>query len=524
MTQRLQTIAEHLSGLRTYASNPFEAWDSIVFSGDFSNDLCRKAIECLEAFEQFGCLDACYFWFDSDWPATLDDLRAVEAGARRPLEWRLSVNKNGFVNGEVFEETDVKQVLFCSIDSFRAWAGGINPFLLDKDLFHAGRPVKIFVNGLAKAFGGPRIAVCPLTPIALPASWLGPFKLPPDTELRTHIHVATSFNMRLEPASFLLNWGNVDDQDAEPFRNLCAKSLSACLVQEFFDVDHVTLNGTKRRSLPLVATGDVAPTGNQLESLYSAIEWGFSENADTRILLIVDRLSLDIPEGASFVEGIKNRIDEALEHAKNKYRFVILKRKEEHSKELANIQKELRTQSDLFAQKVRSLLNGLLRDFLAALLLVSIGLFARFIKDINVLQSLEAGLLFRALGVYFLVSVSLQALVHWRDLRISEKEMIFWTSDLTRSYMTPDELKKLTEESIKERKTSCYRQAALIIFLYVAIGLFSWNLQPIISHWVFRPQPAKAATYQQPDATNQNNLDPSLLLPPRKPSVKHRQP
>lgn len=498
MILRLQTITEHISGLRAYVNEPFEAWDSIVFSGSYSEAFCQKAIGCLEALEQYGCSEACTFWFDEEL-VTLSDLRSATNGTWRPQEWRLSLNKNSLVNGLIFGEPDIRQVLFCDLESFRSWANEIDPFRLDNDVFHAGRPVKIFVNGIHLAFGGPRIAVCPLTPFTPPNSWLGPFKLPSDEELRTIIHVAATYNVRLEPASFLLNWGDIDGQDSEPFRNLCAKSLLACFVQDFFDIDRVVLNGAKRRSLPLAIDGEVAPTGKQLYNLYMAVEWGFAENPETRILLIVDRLSLDIQDGESLIAGSKDRIIEALEHAKNKYRFVVLKRKDEHSKELANVQKELRSHSDLFAQKVRSLLNGLLRDFLAALLLVSIGLFARFVKDINVLQSPEAGLIFKGLGIYFIFSALLQAFVHWRDIRISENEMIYWTRDLTRNYMSADELKKLTEESISERKKSCYRQAALIVFLYIVIGVSSFFLQPILRHsgMVDAPNNLPASAFQQ---------------------------
>jgi hypothetical protein len=504
-TEQLQTICNHLDSLRVYATKSFEQWDSIVYQGDYCDVLCRKVIECLEALDTYGCPEVCSVWFDSDLLVNLDDLKATEKGGRKPSEWSLSFNKNSLINGDIFGEPDIKQVLFCNIEAFKTWANEINPFSLDNNLFHSGRPVKVLVNGLSHAFGGPRIAVCPLAPPTLPELWLGSHKLPSDEELRTHIHVAANFNMRLEPSSFLLNWGCIDQEEADPFRRLCAITLSACLVQDFFDINHVVLNGAKRRSIPLVKSVDIPPTSKQLESLCQTIEWGFAENPETRILLIVDRLSLDVPEGDSFVHGIESRIKEALDHAKNKYRFVVLKRKDEHCKELTNIQKELRSLSDLYSQKVRSLLNGLLRDFLAALLLVSIGLFAKFIKDISVLLSPEAGILFKGLGVYFLFSIILQAWIHWKDLRVSENEMNFWTSDLTRNYMSLGELKELTEGSIKERRDSCYRQAAFITAMYLIIGLFALNLQTILRHWIINPHQVRESQTNFPTTDENKN-------------------
>ena len=55
-------------------------------------------------------------------------------------------------------------------------------------------------------------------------------------------------------------------------------------------------------------------------------------------------------------------------------------------------------------------MNSLLRDVLAALLLISLGLFSRVGKSHDVLASNDASMLFRALSVYLVISLALQLL------------------------------------------------------------------------------------------------------------------
>lgn len=486
MIRSLQLIIPPINRLESLADRPFEAWDSVLYQGAFSDQFLQAAFACFEEFEKIGYPDACGLWLDDE-RVSLDELRATETRHRPPATWRFSFNKDNFLNSEPFGNEDVKQVLFCSMESFNKWASGnIHPFSFDEKLFHGQKPLRIYVDGLREAFGGPRLAVCPIQSIELPKAWLGPLGLPSDPMLRTHIHVAAPFDARLEPAAFLLSWGAINSQAAEPFRRLCAINLAACLTQDFFDIDRVVLNGTKRLQLPLVQKNDIAPSANQLRELLKAVEWAFSENPETRVLLLVDRLSLDIPANDSLVAGICDSIETALDHARNKYRFVILERKNEYAKELASLQKDIRIHTDAFAEKVRGLLSGLLRDVLAALLLLGVGLFARFIKDINVLNTAEAGLLFKAFSIYFLISIFLQGFIQLRDISLSEKEILYW-ADITRNHMGKEEVKSHVDEAIKSRRINYYFQGGIIALVYVCLSLLSWNIQATLKYWGIIP-------------------------------------
>lgn len=482
MIRSLPLVIPPINRLESLADNPFEAWDSVLYQGTFSDQFLQAAIVCFEGFEKVNQPDSCGLWLDDE-RVSLDELRSIESQHRQPATWRFSLNKDNFINSEPFGTEDIKQVLFCNGEAFNKWASGdVHPFIFDGKLFHGQKPLKIFVSGLKDSFGGPRLAVCPTQPVDLPKEWLGSLGLPSDNMLRTHIHVAAPFDARLEPAAFLLNWGAINSQAAEPFRRLCVTSLAACLTQDFFDVDRVILNGTKRLQLPLIKKEDSVPSAIQLRALLNAVEWAFSENPETRVLLLVDRLSLDISASESFVAGICNDIESALDHARNKYRFVILERKNEHAKELASLQKDIRIHTDAFAEKVRGLLNGLLRDVLAALLLLGVGLFAKFIKDINVLNTAEAGLLFKAFSLYFLISIFLQGCVQLRDISLSKKEILYW-ANITRNHMGKEEVETHIDEAISPRRINYYLQGGIIALIYVCLSLLAWNIQATLKYW-----------------------------------------
>lgn len=56
----------------------------------------------------------------------------------------------------------------------------------------------------------------------------------------------------------------------------------------------------------------------------------------------------------------------------------MLERRDAYAKELTNLLKDLKAQSDLYSSKVRSLLGNLTRDVLAGILLIGFTMFTKF--------------------------------------------------------------------------------------------------------------------------------------------------
>ncbi len=487
MNPTLTKIIESVSELASHASNKFEAWDHIIYNGDYSDPFYSTALTCLELLESEHCQDLYTLTLD-DVGFTFEELKEISKEVRKPLVWQFRLPKDSLINGMHFGNTDIKHVLFNDISAFHDWATGINPFNADS-IFHTGKPLKIYVNGISQAFGGPRLAICPTSKVSeLPKEWLAPVNLPSDSTLRTHIYVAASYGARLDPTPFLLNWGDLEAKDAIPFRQHCATSLAACLIQDFFDINRVIINGTKRLELPLIKEDDPPPSAKQLRELHEAVGWAYGENPETRVLLMADRLSLDIPHGLSYSYGINNRIKEALEHAKNKYKFVILERMDAHAKELSALQQDIRNHTDSYSNKIRGLLSNLLRDVLGALMLLGIGLFTKILNTVqtnnsaDATQTIENILLYKILAIYFLASVVLQYWIHLKDLSLSKKEIYYWTN-ITRNHISDKEVKTIINNAIDDRKNSFYIQGGAILIIYISLALCAWHVQPILHYF-----------------------------------------
>jgi hypothetical protein len=194
---------------------------------------------------------------------------------------------------------------------------------------------------------------------------------------------------------------------------------------------------------------------------------------------VADRLSLDLRAEEPLLSGASRLIDDALAQAKERYRFVIADQKEAWTKELREVLKDVQGQTRLYSDKLRSIMNSLLRDVLAALLLVSLGLFARFGKSQDVLGSHEAELLFRALGIYLLASFALQAFVHLRDVIISDREVRAWAMQ-TRSHLGPDALKKYLDDRLDKRWREFVVTGLVLALAYLLLAMGAWCFQPLM--------------------------------------------
>ena len=90
------------------------------------------------------------------------------------------------------------------------------------------------------------------------------------------------------------------------------------------------------------------------------------------------RLTLEIDESKSLIHELNLHLEKAFEEAIQRYNFAILERREKYISELKELLKDIKNQSDLYSQKIRNLLNNLLRDILAAILLIGFTIFTKF--------------------------------------------------------------------------------------------------------------------------------------------------
>ncbi len=133
----------------------------------------------------------------------------------------------------------------------------------------------------------------------------------------------------------------------------------------------------------------------------------------------------------------------------NKRKSVIhilyMKEKILTKKELKDLLKDLKSLSDLYSNKVRSLLSNLLRDVLAAFILVGITLFSKATELLKLFENKLIQYVFIAFGGYFIISAIFQMITDFYDIRRSSKEFDYW-KNVSREYMSQKKILKLISQ------------------------------------------------------------------------------
>lgn len=395
--------------------------------------------------------------------------------------WQILLSKEKFLNNQL-KEDNITTIWFLTQANFSKWIKGIKPFEESSNIFRQKEATRILVSGLSNAFGGHSLAVDGIKGNSILKDWPMDYQGPDENIIRQQVHLITGNITVLDPRPFILTWGDVDSSEAEPFRQHSAQLLLICLTQEFYSSKQVVLKGAKRLELPLFNDNDSPPSHAQLKLIAKAVNWMYEERSEVRGRLIADRLTLDIKDGQSLWSGSCDYLQEALKQSTEQYKFVIQERKDEYAKELRGLLKDVQQQSSFLSEQLRRILNGLLRDVLASLLLISLGLFTRMVKTSEVLASKEADILFKALAFYFLISFTLQLLTYLRDFFLSKKELKYWAK-ASRDQLGIDEIEKHLNFPLKERRCNFYVMVVLFFCIYILLIFYTFNLQSVLKYF-----------------------------------------
>ena len=395
-----------------------------------------------------------------------------------PLQdWQILISKTAVLD-KLFTMPNIGTVWFLTTTAFEEWLGTLDPFGPSSKLLREKPATQVIVYEIPHAFGGPQIAIDDIARDRVPSNWPQTYYGPSENSIKRQVHLLADEGIALNPAPFILSWGSTDSAIATRFRHLSGEVLAACLAQEFYGRSRVVLKGGRHLELPLSNDSDTAPTANELSLLCKAVNWIYEERPEVRAGLIADRLTLDMDSGQSLLDGAVSYIEDSLKQAIEQYKFVIYERKDAYAKELRDLLKDVQQQAGLFSEKIRMILNGLLRDVLAALLLISLGLFSRLGRTEQVLASKEADLMLKALAVYLIISLLLQLFVHVRDLYLSRLELKYWT-EATRSHLGMEDIEKHLMVPIKTRRSSFNTIVVILSIIYLTMAWMAWNFQCI---------------------------------------------
>jgi hypothetical protein len=222
---------------------------------------------------------------------------------------------------------------------------------------------------------------------------------------------------------------------------------------------------------------------SKLAILESVVSWVYEERIQVRLLLLMDRLSLDLADNTSFIPSIYTHLANALEQAKDKYEFVIKDRKEAHAKEVSDFQKDIKLATDGYSKSTNDLVSGLFKDALSAIFFLAIMLFSRLIGKEELLDSENVYWLFRILAGYLLATPLIRIYFERQSLKLALGDLSHW-KDTTRNHISHKDVSKLIDSRTAPYK-GLYRKAmALVILSSIGLSIFAWNIPSILNHTV----------------------------------------
>lgn len=484
----LVSFIDQVSELKNVSEVKSELWDRIALSGDFSPAILEKLNRFIEEIENSQLWKACKVIFDGD--STIESLTQFHEELKySPATWSVVLWTYKAVNSAPFKTHGTNQVVFLSVDAFDSWVNSLEDLgEYSEEFLNEDLPINIMVNGLHTSFGGPMLAVTPIQGIR-PQNYQWPVnrRMPSVDVIKSQVHVVMNNDIHIDPEPFYLSWGNLEDTSARKFLRMSFVKMAICLTQELYSSNKIVLKGIKKHTLKLISLDDEV-SSESYKNLCNALLWCYEEKPETRLLLFVDRLSLDIDNELSLVKNLAKISKTALDEAKSKYEFVIRDRKDEHTKELSALHKDIREHTKLYAEKIRSLTSSILRDALATILLVGVGLVARLTRSSENLDQPAVHYLFYALSAYLLTSILLQGWTHYNDLRLSNNEFKYWT-DVTRNHMSQLDVKKAIDSQVKPRTCYFYIQLFIVVILYIALICASMNMPEILKLFTSPPTP-----------------------------------
>lgn len=409
-------------------------------------------------------------------------------------EWCVLLSKSSIISKlseEVIFAQGKENLLYFSEAAVLKWVNSIDPFSSANSSVSPSfeNETIIWLYKSKICFGGNLIKVIPVGTKDIECPNNLNHNLPLRDDIYNLVKIKSDEIILIRPETFIVSWGDVKSPLAQSFMSLAVKSLISCICCELKKSGNeyfVCFKGTKSF---LGALGGKCP--DSLEKLQAelikTVRWIYSERNETRQQLVMDRLSLDMIQNNDFYLELAQNIEVALQQSQDSYAFVILDRKDAYHKEMRELLKDMRSQADMYASKVRDIVGNVTRDTLGVFAFVGYSFLGKFDKaNLNeLLKSHELSLLVKFLAGYLVLSFLLQLIIHIRDATLTASESKKWLNVLQR-YTSREENKESFLEPIKIRRRTLYWALFLMGCIYTALALSTWNL-PYIAQTLLTP-------------------------------------
>ncbi len=473
-------VLEIISQAKPISNSYKEGWGNLELTGNYNTSIYKIFKDLDIILDSNNSQDLAKYWFDND-NVKIVDFNDYEISHNSFNKWKLTFNKQGFIEKKL--DSDCYFNIFLTSIECSNWMNLVNP-IEESNPINYFSPLKIIVKDLIYPIGSEYLSLIPADIKFSSHKFLNTCRLPNFESLQENTHFISETKIRFNPNTYALSEGEYDTQLSHSLMRQSSIALSVCIVDEYYSYEKVILNGLKRMKLSIYNSLD-SYNYELIKNQIDLVKWLYEDKIQTRKKLFNERLTLEIVESQTLVDALKNYLSESLEQAKARYNFVILERKDAYLKELKELLKDLRTQSELYSQKIRTLLSNLLRDILTALVLVGFTIFTKFSDNIGLDKKKLLIYVFDALAVYFIISIIFQSIVDITDLSVTNKEIRYWKR-ASKELISDNEFDKYHTGSLNSRKISMFILYPLIAFLYFLIAFSCYKYPSVLESLIVK--------------------------------------
>jgi len=467
MVNHISPILSIILDIKALSNVYEEDWGNITLSGNSNQEIYKIFTDFNNVLLKSSCTDLVKYQIGTDIiiPEEFSDYEKDPS----TIKWKFIFSKQGLFEKKVNSQFHCN--FFLESSNANRWLEKLDP-IDSKNPINLHTPLMVIICDLKTSLGSASFVVA----TSSDAECLFPTKnsdfLPRLDKIQEYVHFISETKFGFDPNTYSLFNADYSCKIGQTVLSHSAKVLAICMVNEYYDTNNLIINGIKRLKLKLYDATDLIDF-TFIEKLTQLIAWLYTDRIGTRGKLFNERLTLDIKEGESLIQALVNHIESALSQAILRYDFVVLDRKDAYIKELKDLLKDLRSQSDLYSLKTRTLLGNFLRDTLATLVLIGFTIFTKFTENIGLDKKLLLDYVFNGLGLFLLASMFFQLIVDITDLAITTKELKYWKK-ASNDLISQNEF-DLHYKTIYPRKLSAWIIYSCIAVLYIVLAILCFR-------------------------------------------------
>ncbi|HIP33845.1 MAG TPA: hypothetical protein EYG89_03770 [Bacteroidia bacterium] len=405
---------------------------------------------------------------------TLDDINENIEDSYIDFKWKIAFNKFNWFNYDKYNVTT-----FFDINTFNDYLENLNIFSQDNEFIKYDN-IQIILPMCDNLFVESANYLIS-NKIHDNYKFNSSILLPNNEQIKEQIQVLSNKMIVFSPKSFYINESNISDNYIKTLQQNYARVLGSTLVSIFYTQDKIKIQGLKYLELSLFDNYNY--NIDNLKLLENLILWLYENNTTVKLQLLADRLSIYKTNENNLLQLLDNNIKEIFSEIQDRYKFVIKEKSVDYSKDLKDILKDTKVNTDKFSQKTRLIINTLLRDILGSVFFIGLTVYSKFSTNKDFIISSDANIIFIILSIYFILSMLLQSIFNFKDINMTMDE-IELGSQSSQEYINQGTYNKYVTEPLDKRNKQFKKVQWFVVAVYTILAMVTYNIQNIYQYFI----------------------------------------